>query len=620
MIIEKVTESTPGFPVTETIRNYDLKKCRKDALAGLTVALIAVPQCMAYALIAGLDPIHGLYAGMIGVIAGSLFGSSNHLITGPAAVIALFVGSMLIRLDQFQTMAVLVTLSVLVGLFQILFAYLKLGDLARFVSVSVMTGFLSGSGIVIIGDQLPTFLGVPADQSPYFFKRFTTLIANIYSAQDFQTFTVAVGVASIILVVIFRLINDRLPAILLSVGILTACSYGFEFSKYGMEIVGEIPTGLPSPIFPPMDLSLFSQVFGGALALNLLASVQAISISKSIATQTMQNTDDNQELLGQGIANFLCGIFQGFPGSASLTRSFLNYQAGAVTRLAGVFSGLGIGFSIVFLSPAIYYIPMPVLAGIIIVIGFDIFDWDQIQVSLSTTRRDQIAFVSTFLFVLLLELDTAIFAGVITSVVLYLRKAIYVDMKEYAVDNEGELKHIEHVDERLHPKVALIDISGETFFGSAELIKQRINQLCEQSPDLQVIILRMKNAMNLDITSALMLKQIANMLNEEGRTLMLSGATPHVQEILEESGVADFIGRDKILVAQKSLLESTRQALERADNHIDDVLEGKESPDEETPPLKFTMKGKRRKDEDKEEEEPIEKEKTGPLSEYDEKG
>lgn len=620
MIIDDIAEDTPGLPVIETIRSYNFSLFHKDAIAGLTVAMIAVPQCMAYALIAGLDPIFGLYAGMFGAIAGSFFGSSHHLITGPAAVIALFVGTILVRLSEFPTLDVLVALSVLVGVFQIIFAFLKLGDLARFVSVSVISGFLSGSAVVIIGDQLPTFLGIPSSSSPYFFKRFTVLIANIYMSEEFHVFAMVLGISSIVLVVIFRLINEKLPSILLSVGILTACSYFFDFSRYAVELVGEIPTGFPRPVLPPADISLFSQVFGGALALNLLASVQSISVSKSIASQTMQSTDDNQELLGQGIANIFCGIFRGFPASASLTRSFLNYRVGAKTRLSGIFSGIGIGLSIALLAPFIYYIPLPVLAGIIIVIGYDIFDWKQIKISLFTTRRDQIAFVSTFLFVLLLELDTAIFAGVITSVVLYLRKAIHVDMKEYAVDENGELKHIENVDERHHPKVALIDISGETFFGSADLIKERINEVCAKSPDIKVVILRMKNAMNLDITSALMLKQIANMLTEEGRTLMLSGATPHVQEILEESGVADFIGRDKILVAQKNLLKSTRQALDRADTHIDDVLEGEESREEETPPLKYTMRGKRREGEDKEEEDPIEEEKTGPLTEYDEKG
>lgn len=288
--------------------------------------------------------------------------------------------------------------------------------------------------------------------------------------------------------------------------------------------------------------------------------------------------------------------------------------------MSGIIAGGVIGLTIAFLSDLIYFIPMPVLAGVIMIIGYDIFDWEQIYISLCTTRRDFIAFSSTFLFVMLLELDTAIFAGVITSIILYLRKAVHVDMKEYVVNDDRQLVHIENVDNRLHPKVALIDISGETFFGSADLIKERIKQLCDHSPELQVVILRMKNAMNLDITSALMLKEIADLLNEENRSLMLSGATPHVQDILEESGVADFIGRDKILVAQKNLLKSTRQALERADQHIEDVLEGNEDREEEKPPLRFTMRETRRSNEQKKQaEEPIEEEKSGHLDEYDER-
>jgi SulP family sulfate permease len=621
MIINQLKKGAPSLPILETLRDYDGEKFRGDAVAGFTVALISVPQCMAYALIAGVDPIHGLYAAMIGAFVGSLFGSSHHLNTGPAAVVALFVGSVIIQLNQYSAPVILVSLSVIVGLFQILFCVLQLGDLARFVSVSVMSGFLSGSGVVIIGDQLPTILGLEINEtSPYFFERLTAFIGQLYVTENFNELAISVGVGTILIVLLIRAISDRWPAILISVGVMTGLSYFYGLGNRGIDIVGTIPSGIPAPMLPPGEISFYSQIFGGALALNLLASVQALSISKSLASQTLQDTDDNQELFGQGMANILCGFFRGIPVTGSLTRSFLNFNLGAKTQVSGLIAGAIIGLAITFLSPIIYYIPMPVLAGVIIVVGFDIFDWEQIYISLMTTRRDLIAFSSTFLFVILLELDIAIFAGVITSIILYLRKAAHVDMKEYVVDEQGQLKHIDDVDKRLHPKVALIDISGETFFGSADLIKGRIKELCDASPEIKVVILRMKNAMNLDITSALMLEEIANGLSEEGRTLMLSGATPHVQNILEESGVADHIGRDKILVAQKSLLDSTRQALERADAHIDDVLEGEETRDEEEPPLRFTMRKKRRSSEDdRDMEEPIEKEKSGHLDEYDER-
>jgi SulP family sulfate permease len=219
----------------------------------------------------------------------------------------------------------------------------------------------------------------------------------------------------------------------------------------------------------------------------------------------------------------------------------------------------------------------------------------------------------------MLTLDQAIYLGMIVSLILHVRKASKLDMKELVVDDDGNLKAIDEIDERTNPRIAFIDVIGEAFFGSADLIKYRINQLTNKSPELKVIVLRMKNAMNLDITGALALKEIAENLKKNGRTLMICGATPHVQKTLVDSKAAQAIGRDKILVAQKSMLKSTRQAIIRAQYHIDHVVEGDKSREEESPPLKFTMDCEKNTTH-LASEEPITEEKTGYHDNYDREG
>jgi SulP family sulfate permease len=604
------------FPVIQTVRNYSFEKNRGDLLAGLTLALLAVPQCMAFALIANLDPIYGLYAAFTAVITASLFSSSPYLIVGPSGTICLVVGSIITGLNGLSPTVAVIYLSVLVGCFQLGFSFLQLGNLARFVAQSVITGFIVGSAVVIIGDQIIFLLEVSenATDSPYFLARFYQSLREVVLREGLPLETMSLGVGSIVFMLALRQINDRIPAGLLTILVGAFLSYYFRFDAHGIRIVRDIPSSLPALTLPGFDLGTFRMMFSGALALTLLGSVQAVSIARSIASSTRKSVNENQELFALGISNIVTGIFQGFPVSASFSRSFFNFNAGAQTRLSGVFCGIFILLTILYAGPVAYYIPQALLAALIIVIISDIFDWEEIKVAVGTTNRDQWAFLATLISVMVFKLDTAIYIGVGVSLILYLRKASQLDLREYIVDENGELKHITDFKDRLESQVALIDVNGEAFFGSAKLIKQRIENVLDESPQLKVIVLRMKNAMNLDITGALVLEDIAMSLKERDRTLMICGATPHIREVLNESGVADVIGEDKILVAQTSLLESTRQAIDRAQAHIDSVLEGEEDRSEETErPLKHTMEQLKEDEEnDESDESPIEEERVQP--------
>ncbi|MGM0380566.1 MAG: SulP family inorganic anion transporter [bacterium] len=622
MLLDELSRDPLGFPFLKTLRNYSFKKAASDLYAALAVSFLATPQGMAYAVIAGVNPIFGLYAAIIAAISRSIAGNSKNHIAGPSATLSVVVAGILFQVTQpgYSTVTTLFYLTIMVGIIQIIFAVLKLGKLVQFVSLSAMSGFITGSAIVIFGDQLPTLLGIEKTTSPYFFERLTNIIAQLWVMDRFYYYPLLLGLATVAVIVLIRLLPVKIPAILSSLLLFTFLTYLFQWQNLrGIDVVGSLPAGIPTLELSIPVPSFLAELFGPALAIALLASVQGLAIAKSLAIKSSEPLKENQELLGLGVANLFCGLGRGFPISGSFTNSFLNYSAGGKTPISGIFMGIIMLLVIYFLYPLFAFIPYPVLAGLIVVVAVDIIDWDQIKVVATTTRRDRIVFTGTMFSVLMLTLDQAIYLGMITSLVLHVRKAAQLDMKELIVTENGELKAIDDADERIHQKIAFIDVIGEAFFGSADLIKYRIQKLTNRSPELKVIILRMKNAMNLDITGALALKEIAKNLREEGRTLMICGATPHTQEILEESNAADVIGRDKILVAQKSLLTSTRQAIDRAQAHIDNVINGQKERQEESPPLKYTMSDEK-EEKTAEKEEPIKEEKTGHHEKYDEEG
>jgi len=616
------------LPAAETLENYTSDDLWKDGIAGATVALLAIPQCMAYAMIANVDPVYGLYAGIVGALFGSLLGSSHLMITGPTAALCLVVGGVIagygVPPEQTgRAVEIAVALALMTGLLQFVFSLLRIGNLARFVSNAVMTGFITGGATVIIGDRILELFNVSGGDSPYFIQRLIHGLSTLgTSNHELAVLPLAIGTGTIVFIFLLNAIDERTPAGLFAVIIGCLLTYGlFGPDHATVETVGELQQVLPSFNLPEIKPSGYLDLFSGALAITILATVQSVSISKSIATKTLDSIDENQELIGQGASNIAAGFVSGFPVCGSLSRTFFNHNAGAQTRFAGLFLSIFMLIAILFASPLIPWIPMAVLHGLVIYVMANVYDWEEIKIALFATRRDQIGFLCTFLSVLLLKLDWAIYAGVAVSLVLYIRKATRLDLKEYVVDASGQLKQITDFRHRIEPSIAFIDVNGETFFGSADQIKERIEKIFHESQDIDVIILRMKNALNLDITGAMVLKEIALLLKERDKTLMICGATPQIRDVLREAEVSDVIGEDKILVAQKNLLASSRQAIDRAKAHIDSVLEGQEArEEEEDPPLKHTMERLDEEIEEKgeelndSEEDPVEKEKVQPPS------
>lgn len=597
------------FPFLENLEATETSGLLGDVQNGLTLAFLAIPQCMAYATIAGLHPIYGLYAGIVtAVVAGGLM-TSRHTVTGPTATVSLIVGGILIGVDAPATRAV-IYLGLMVGLFQLVFYFIKLGNLARFVSDAVISGFVMGSACVIVGGQVLSLLGSPRVLSSYFVVRlYYSVEALVVNPDLLNAPSIVMGISTVVLLGLLRWRFSKFPSSLLMLLFGAFLAWYFQLEQYGLETVGSIPSLIPTLTLPDAsDFYLIEQLFSGALALAIFASIQCLSVVKSIAGESGDMVDKNRELLGQGSANLLTGLLSGYPVGASFSRSFLNFKLGTRSQLSAIASGIFVAGLTAIGAPVIYYIPLPVLAGIIIVVVSEVVSVEEALVVWSTTLQDRVSFLCTFFGVLVLQLDLAIYLGVAVSIVFYMKEATRLDLKEYIINDDDSLKYITDIEDRVNPRVVLIDVNGEAFFGSADQIRERVQGLCRQSDDLKVIILRMKNVTNFDITGASVLESIAKELQEQDKTLMLCGTTPDIRDILEEAGVTSVIGEDKILVAQKNLLESTKMAFLRADEHIEEVLFGDLELEEEEPTLDHTME-ELEDPEVEEKQEPIEQEK-----------
>ena len=347
--------------------DYNWDAARRDLVAGATVAAIAIPQAMAYALIAGVDPRFGLYSAIVVTVLASLFGSSSHLINGPTNAISLLVFGALVAFDErFETYQAMFLLAILVGIIQILIAVFKLGDLTRYVSESVILGFMAGAGVLVAVGQVGNFLGIAkkgsGDQSVLM-----QLWETLTKGGDYNPYAIGLGVGTILLVLLLRRIINRykLPQMDMLLGLIAAtliaalCQWSIPAAdgKTIVSVVGKVPAALPSFHIPEINFEWLSKLISGAVAISLLGLLEALAVAKSIACYTRQPLDYNRQCLAEGIANLGGGFFQCLPGSGSLTRSSINFQAGGVTRMSGIYSGIIVAVVVLLFGPYARFIP-----------------------------------------------------------------------------------------------------------------------------------------------------------------------------------------------------------------------------------------------------------------------
>jgi len=514
-------------PAINDIKSYKKEYFSKDLIAALTVAVVAIPQSMAYALIAGVNPVYGLYTAIVSTIIGSVFGSSKHLVAGPTNAIALLVaGSMKNYMDQPNAYQMLFLMTFLVGALQILFGVIKMGKVINFVSHTVIVGFSAGAGVLIALGQLSTLLSINVPGSAHMAttEKFYYVMTHLTQT---NLYALGLGVTTVVVMLICKKINNKLPGALIGIIIPIIFIIIFSLDKKGVKLTGNIPSSLPPFQMIQFSLGSIKDVFSGAIAISIIGLVEAISISKTISSTSRQKIDANQEFIGQGLANAISSFFQCFPGSGSFSRSAINYHNGAVSRFAGVMSGVVVALVLVFFAPYAKYIPLPCLAGLLILTGYGLIDQKEAKkvFKVGKFKSDSIAMTVTFLATILMpDLDQAIYLGIALSIALYLRDTNKVPIKILIPTQGEESQIIEQEVKSVKGKtdILILQLEGNLYFGSAADLEEKLDSLVNKS---KVFILRMKYVASIDMTSLGALKVFARTVRDSGGILIISGVS-----------------------------------------------------------------------------------------------
>lgn len=531
----------------ELLRTYDRQDLRPDLMAGLTVGVIMLPQAIAFALIAELPPEMGLYAAVIGSIVGALWGSSNHIHNGPTNANSLLVSSALLSAmfapgtEAFILAAGL--MAVMAGIFQLVLGLARLGLLVNFVSYSVIVGFSAGAGVLIAIKQVEPLLGLESAGGTIL----QTLVGLFNNLDTIHTPTAAIGLIVILLLVLLPRIDRRLPAALLAMIVASLAVYILGLQEEGVSVIGRLPSGLP----PLADLPLFNLDFlrrlsTGALAVGAIGLVQTMAMARSIAAQTGQRLDSNQEFIGQGLANILSGLFSGFATAGSFSRSAVNVQAGARSPVAAIFSGLFMLLAMFVLAPLATYLPRTALAGVLVVIGLGLIDRAEIQRMLQGTRGDALIVVVTFLGTMLLPLEFAVLVGILLSFVHYALRTSMPEVQQVLPDDD--FHHFRHrPDKENCPQLSIIDIQGDLYFGAVNHIEEEILKHLAQNPEQRFLLIRMNHVNHCDYSGIHMLENVVKSYRDAGGDVYLVRVDQQVMDFMHSTGFHTYLGEENFL-------------------------------------------------------------------------
>jgi len=555
------------IPLVQTLQNYNLKMLEKDALAGVNVALLAFPQGLAFALIAGLPVQYGVFGAAIAAVIGSVVSSTRYISLGPTNATAVMLLGAFISLNASEQMmlTLLPMILVLVGLFLIAAYTIRAASLIQYVSRSVITGYITAAAFLIVVNQLKHVLGFSIEREGATFS--DILIRTVWHLPQTHGATLAFSILVLGVYILLKKWIPKLPVVALT--LIIAALFGNLWNGFA-----SLPQRLAMfPSFTVEDWSLslpdwnfetISHLGSIALALAFLCLLEGVSIAKSLAARSGDDIDPNREMLSIGLANLACGLFSGMPASGSLTRSTLNWSSGAVTSISNLVNGVLCVLGATLLGPMIQYIPKAALAVIVIRIGISLIHWDHIRVMVKTTSMDRAVFIGTFLSALVFRLDTAIFFGTGLSVLMFLRRAAMPELVEYSFGSNGLLTALGKDQERNHPGISIVHVEGNLFFGAAELFRNQMRRIFVD-PNLKVVVLKMRNALHLDATTALALRELANYMHDLDRHLLVCEIRPEVKGIFESAGLIETIQEPNIFPDDpRNPLKSTARAVARA--------------------------------------------------------
>jgi SulP family sulfate permease len=529
------------------VRSYNPANLRPDLVAGLTVAVVMLPQAMSYALIAGLPVRMGLYTAIVASIIGALWGSSNQLTSGPTNAISLLVLSTLLGVAEpgsVEYLAAAGLLAVMVGSFHLIMGIARLGVLVNFVSDSMVVGFSAGAGILIAFHQVEHLFHIPITPSPSLWQTIPSIIAHLS-----QTHwpSLALGIGTLLIIFLLERIDRRIPSLLIGMVSAAAIVALLGPETYEIEVVGEIPRRLP-PLadFSAVDPQLTLNLFTGALAVAAIGFLETMSIAREISAHTGQRLDSNQQFIGEGLANVASGLFSGYPASGSISRSAVNYRAGAKTEVSSIFAGLFVLAGVILLAPLASYVPFAALGGVLVFTGLNLVHRKEIVRTWHADRADRNIMVLTMAATLLAPLQIAVVVGIGSSVIHYLLMTTTPRVRELKMDDRYRY-FCPRPEQPACPQLGVVQILGDIYFGAVSHVEERIEDLLAEHPRQRFLLLRMYTVENCDISGIHALESIVRTYRDRGGDVFFVHVQEPVLEVMKTSGFYELVGEDHFL-------------------------------------------------------------------------
>ncbi|MBF0346135.1 MAG: sulfate permease [Magnetococcales bacterium] len=531
-----------------------------DFIAGITVALVLIPQSMAYANLAGLPAYYGLYAAFLPGAVAALFGSSRQLATGPVAVVSLLTASALAPLaavgsDGYVAMAV--ALSLMVGVVQIGLGFLRLGVVVNFLSHPVIIGFTNAAALIIGLSQLSKIFGVKMGRSEHFLVDVFGVVKQI-GQTHFPSLIFAV--IAFALMMFLKKKHPKLPNVLIAVGMTTLASWLLGFEAMGGKVVGKIPEGLPGFSLPQIDGAMIASLLPSAVIISLVGFMEAISIAKAMAARTKTSLDPNQELIGQGMANLIGSFTQAYPTSGSFSRSAVNINAGASSGASSLFTSMTVLITLLFLTPLLYHLPDAVLAAVIMMAVVGLINFKAIAHAWHASHHDGAAAVVTFVATLGFapHLDHGILLGAGLSILLFLYRTMQPRVAFLGRFQDGSLR-----DMAIHPhlpdddRIIVIRFDGQLYFANVAYFEDKLLSALAIKPKAKYLLVVGDGINQLDASGEEVIRHLSERLREHGMELVFSGLKRQVLNVMRKTGLFELLGGDANIFATDDIALKT---------------------------------------------------------------
>lgn len=550
------------------LRDYRKVWFGGDLMAGITVAVMLIPQGMAYSMLAGLPPVYGLYAALVPLLVYPFFGSSTYLSVGPVALVSIIVLTGLSELaepfsEEFIQLAILTSL--IAGLIQVLLSLFRMGFLVNFLSHPVISGFTSAAAFIIAVSQVKHLLGVPVPSGSTFIETISTIVQAI---PNMNNVAFVIGVSGILLIVALKRVNRSIPGALVAIVLAIMAVTFLDLESREVAIVGEVPSGLPAFGIPEITMERISQVLPLSLVICLISFIESLAIAKALASKNAEfGLDANKELMGLGLAKVVGSFFLAFPNTGSFSRSAINEQAGARTGLSSIIAALVVGLTLLFFTGMFYYLPNAVLASIVISAVIGLVDVKEAVLLFKTHKRDFVVLLLTFVLTLLLGIQKGVFVGVVISLLFILRK---VSKPHYAVlgklKDSGRYRNVERFKEAVvHDDQLIFRYDDDIFFGNAEHFYNTVLEHVSGKPGISDLVLDLSSVSSMDSTGLHQFTSLVQRLETKGIIVHICGLKGPLRDFFNGLDIDDVIGAEQVHWDINDAMDNIDQRLDNKD-------------------------------------------------------